>query len=85
MYGEAAFGVCSEEAVPVNEQGTHFADLAFRNDAERGQLLPIDHLWVCNASLPSWPEVFQMRQFIPCIYLCTDHARELGLSWETAS
>jgi hypothetical protein len=73
--------VCSEQSLHVSEQGTHFADLSFSRDAERGELLPIDHLWVCNASLPSWPDVLAMRRSIPCIYLCTDHARELGLAW----
>jgi len=66
-----------------DQPDTHFADVAFRKNAERGELLPIDHLWICNASLPSWRDVFTMRRELPCIYLCTDHARELGLSWSS--
>jgi hypothetical protein len=69
--------------VKSEQQDTHFADVAFRKNAERGQLLPIDHLWICNASLSSWHEVLTMRGELPCIYLCTDHARELGLPWSS--
>jgi hypothetical protein len=77
--------VCPDQVGRVSEQDMHFADVAFRNGAERGELLPIDHLWICNASLPSWPRVLQMRRLIPCIYLCTDHARELALPWDAPS
>src|SRR5690348_14333982 len=45
-----------------DQPDTHFADVAFRKNAERGELLPIDHLWICNASLPSWRDVFTMRR-----------------------
>jgi hypothetical protein len=62
---------------------THFADIEFRKGADRGEVLPTGHQWVCNASLPSWPNI-QATEFLrhlPCIYLCEGHAVELNLRW----
>jgi hypothetical protein len=60
---------------------THFADLEFRKGTDRGEVLPTDHQWVCNASLPSWPRILDtgLLRHLPCVYLCERHAAELDL------
>jgi len=78
--GQSVFGLLLKRgSIEIVENGTHFADVIARKGAEKAELLPIDHVWVCNASLPSWPAVLRMREHLPCIYLCTDCARELGV------
>jgi len=68
---------------------THFADVEYKKIGENFRdilPLPIGHQWVCNASLPSWPDILlSLTNFgplqLPSIYLCKDHAVELGLEW----
>ncbi len=62
---------------------THFADFEFRKDADHGEVLKAGHQWICNASLPSWPEILAtgLLQHLPCVYLCERDALELGLRW----
>jgi hypothetical protein len=64
-----------------SESTMHFADLEFRKGADQGQVLLAGHQWVCNASLPSWPDILVngLRQHLPCVYLCERHAVELDL------
>jgi hypothetical protein len=67
---------------------THFADVEYKAVGLNREILPlpIGHQWVCNASLPSWATIllslsgFDPLQ-LPSIYLCKDHAVELGLEW----
>jgi hypothetical protein len=57
---------------------THFAEIAYHGDSTI-LALPADHLWVCNASLPSWPSVLPMWYglCLRTIY-CVQFARKFG-------
>lgn len=60
---------------------THFADFEFKRDSRHFQPLPSGHKWVCNVSLPSWPDiVLGWRELeLPSVYVCRAHAQQLGM------